>query len=180
MDSNDTAREASATTSVNLDPRYFVVGGTLLVTYLLWSNLILSVFFAGIALAVYSAKAAHDAESKEERTLASFPPSIQLGLANLDEAALNAFYLEYDKKRKKAWVAHIVGFFPGWHYIYLKQYGKQFAFWFTGGGFGIWWFVDQFRMGRLVRGVNETVAREVLQTLAMAGHSMGAPNFKAA
>jgi len=51
--------------------------------------------------------------------------------------------------------------------LYTRQVGLQFAFWFTLGGFGIWWLVDLFRMPSIVRGCNEQIAREALQTLAL-------------
>jgi hypothetical protein len=44
--------------------------------------------------------------------------------------------------------------------------GMQFAFWFTFGGLGFWWFIDIFRVPGIVSDTNSTIAREIVQTLS--------------
>jgi TM2 domain-containing membrane protein YozV len=129
------------------------------------------VYLIVIGMAVYAAYRAYQSaqeETSESRTIKSLPPSIQHVVARLDPEAQNAFFNEYEKKKKKKSVAWVVWLFLGWHYLYTGKVGLQFAFWFTLGGFGVWWFVDFFRIPSIVRSANEQIARSAIQTLAIA------------
>lgn len=37
-------------------------------------------------------------------------------------------------------------FLPTAHYVYVNKIGLALLFLFTGGGFGIWWFIDLVRV----------------------------------
>jgi hypothetical protein len=130
-------------------------------------SLLVLVILGGLVYAGYKAYKANHEETSESRTIKSLPPTVQHTVAQMDPASQNAFFNEYDRKKKKVSVAYIVWILLGWHYLYLKKVGLQFAFWFTLGGFGFWWIADLFRMPSLVRGTNEMIAREALQTLAI-------------
>jgi TM2 domain-containing membrane protein YozV len=123
------------------------------------------IVIAAIGMAGYQFYRSSQEESKEARTVASLPPSVQHVVAQMDGGTQAAFFNEYDRKKKRKSVGYLAWFFLGWHYLYAKKVGMQFAFWFTGGGFLIWWFVDFFRMPGIIRSVNEQMAREALQTL---------------
>lgn len=107
-------------------------------------------------------------ETSESRTVKSLPPSIQHVVAQMDSGSLNAFFNEYEKKKKKKSIGWIAWFLIGWHYLYVGKVGVQFAFWFTFGGFWIWWIVDFFRMPSIIRSANEQIARDAIQTLGTA------------
>lgn len=121
----------------------------------------------GLAVAGYQAFKASREESSEARTVQSLPPSIQHVVTKMDRESQNAFFNEYEKKKKKKSIGWIAWFLIGWHYLYVGKVGLQFAFWFTLGGFFIWWFVDLFRMPSIIRSANEQIARNAVQTLGM-------------
>lgn len=123
------------------------------------------IVLAAIGMAGYQFYRSSQEESKEARTIASLPPSVQHVVAQMDGGSQAAFFNEYDRKKKRKSVGYLAWFFLGWQYLYAKKVGMQFAFWFTFGGCGIWWFIDFFRMPSIIRSVNEQMAREALQTL---------------
>lgn len=130
-------------------------------------GLLLLAVLAGIGFALYKASEASKQESSEARTVRSLPPSVQHVVLQMDPGAQSALFNEYESKKKRTSIGYIFWLFLGWHYIYARQIGLQFAFWFTLGGFGIWWLVDLFRMPSIIRACNEQVARQALQTLGL-------------
>ena len=155
------------TGSDNIPVKFIVLAATAAVTMLIWRNPIVSAVLAIVAFGAYRAYESYQAESSEDRTIKNLPPTVQSAVAALDVEAQNAFFLEYNQRRKKIWVSYIIGFWPGWHYIYNGRVGMQFAFWFTFGGIGVWWFFDLMRMPKIVRATNANMAREALQTLSL-------------
>lgn len=107
-------------------------------------------------------------ETSESRTVKSLPPSIQHVVTQMDSGSQNAFFNEYERKKKKKSIGWLAWFLIGWHYLYVGKVGMQFAFWFTLGGFWIWWIVDFFRMPSIIRSANEQIARDAVQTLGAA------------
>ena len=69
---------------------------------------------------------------------------------------------DYNRRRKSKGVAYFAWLLLGWHYLYLRRVPLQFAFWFTAGGFLVWWVIDAFRIGSLVDRMNEDTARELM------------------
>ena len=55
------------------------------------------------------------------------------------------------KSSSTTWLLYL---FFGCHYAYLGKWGTQLAYWFTLGGFGIWIFIDLFRVSGLVKRYN--------------------------
>jgi len=91
-----------------------------------------------------------------------FPVTAQL--ADLPEEAQREFYHIYDRNKKSTVLAYILqNFVFQSHYLYLRKIGLQILYWLTGGGFGIWWLIDLFRMPKLVREYNEQVAEDALR-----------------
>lgn len=71
---------------------------------------------------------------------------------------------DYERRRKSKGFAYFAWLFFGWHYLYLRRVGLQFAFWlfclvFIGL---VWWVVDLFRVGGLVDQMNEDMARQLM------------------
>ena len=137
---------------------------------------------AALAFAGYRAYQASQEETSESRTIKSLPPSIQHVVAQMDTGSQNAFFNEYERKKKKKSIGWIAWLLIGWHYLYAGKVGVQFAFWFTLGGFGIWWMVDLFRIPSIMRSANELIARAAIQTLGTAaafGSGAGPQNIQA-
>jgi hypothetical protein len=125
------------------------------------------IVLAVIGFVIYKAVQANKAETSEERTIKGLPPTVQHTVAQMDAMSQNAFFNEYQKKKKKVAVAYVLYLF-GFHYIYLRKVGLFFAYWLTAAGLGIWAIADLFRMPSIVfRSSNEQSAREALQTLAI-------------
>lgn len=103
----------------------------------------------------------------EVKTVQDLPPSVQNAFLQMPPADQSAFFMEFNQKRKKVWIGYMALFLLGWHYLYYGKVGVQFAFWFTAGGCGVWWFIDLFRITSINRLANEVIARQALQTLAV-------------
>lgn len=71
---------------------------------------------------------------------------------------------DYESRRKSKTFAYMAWFFLGWHYLYLRRVGLQFALWLSCLvviGF-VWWFIDLFRISGLVDRMNEDLARQLM------------------
>jgi hypothetical protein len=130
---------------------------------------VILVIVLAVGFALYQAYAASQEENLEARTIKSLPPSVQHVVAQMDPASQASFFNEYDRKKKKRSVAYILWLTFGFHYLYARKVGMQFAFWFAWLFFVfpgvIWWWVDLFRVPSIVKDTNEQQAREALQTL---------------
>jgi hypothetical protein len=58
------------------------------------------------------------------------------------------------KSKKSVMVAYLAWLTLGWHYLYLRRVGFQFAFWFTGGFLIIGYLLDFFRIPGMVKEYN--------------------------
>lgn len=132
-----------------------------------FGSFIVLVVIVGVAVAIYRSYQASREEGSEARTIKSLPPTVQHTVAQMDALSQSAFFNEYEKKKKKVSIAYIMWFLLGWHYLYTKKVGLQFAYWITFGGFFFWAFADLFRMPSIVRSCNEGIARDALQTLSI-------------
>lgn len=130
-------------------------------------SLIVVLVLGGIAFAVYQAAQSAKEESQEARTIDRLPPTVRHAVAQLDRTSQAALFNEYEQKKRKLSVAYVAWLLLGWHYLYVRKVGVQFAFWLTLGGFWFWWIVDLFRMPSIVRSCNDQIAREALQTLGV-------------
>ena len=86
-------------------------------------------------------------------------------LAKLSAEKQNDFLHEFNRKAKSTGVGYIFWLLFGLHYAYLGKWGMQILFWLTGGGLLIWWFVDLFRVGGLIRDRNQDVAVDAMRNL---------------
>ena len=72
--------------------------------------------------------------------------------------------MEFKKKTKSPLVAFLLLMsFPSFHYFYLGKVWLNILFWASIGGFGLWWLIDLFRTGAMVREYNKSVAITVLR-----------------
>lgn len=90
------------------------------------------------------------------------PKTVRASLAGLDPAMQKAFTRDLGRRRKSIIVAYLAWFLLGWHYLYMGRAGMQFAFWFTLGGFFVWWLLDAVRLPRLIKDMNDDLARELM------------------
>lgn len=95
----------------------------------------------------------------------SLPSMVRNQLAKMNAQQQSEFLEEYNRKSKSSGIGYLSWLFLGWHYIYLRKWGWQVLFWVTGGGFLLWWFIDLFRVGGMVREWNNEVANEVMRNL---------------
>lgn len=100
------------------------------------------------------------------------PAMVRNELATLSAQRQQEFVEEYNRKKKSLGIAYlflIIVF--ALHYGYLRKWGLQFLFWFTLGGFGIWWIIDLFRLPGLIKDYNMDIANEVMRNLKTISHS---------
>lgn len=75
---------------------------------------------------------------------------------------------EFRKHKKSTWVAYVLWVFGGLYYGYLNRWKMQILHWVTLGGFGLWRFVDLFRIPSMVSQANQDKEVDIFsQILAM-------------
>ncbi len=92
------------------------------------------------------------------------PYAVTAQLADLPQEAQREFFEEYNRNARTSsigYILHLLVF--GTHYAYLNQWLLQFLYWFTAGGFGIWWFIDLFRIPSMIEAHNNKIADQTLR-----------------
>ncbi|WP_205502100.1 TM2 domain-containing protein [Rufibacter psychrotolerans] len=102
--------------------------------------------------------------------LRQLPYAAQVDLPHLAPGLQQEFYRLYLAKQKSVLLAYGLWVFFGLHYAYVNKWGIQFLFWITAGGLGVWWFIDLFRIPKMVRRYNHAQAMQVLATLRRPPH----------
>jgi hypothetical protein len=85
-------------------------------------------------------------------------------LGDMDVLTQEAFIAEFSRKRKSIHVAFWM-FVLGFHYFYLGRIALQIVFWFSFGGFGLWWLIDLFRSHGMVRERNQAISLQVFRDI---------------
>ena len=129
-------------------------------------SFILGLIVIAIIIGAYKAYQGRDAD-EDVKNVEQLPASVQNVISRMDTNSQNAFFLEYNKTKKKLFVSYILWFVFALYYAYNKKIGLQFIFWFTFGGLWVWWIIDLFRMPSIVRDTNASIAREIANTLAL-------------
>lgn len=78
----------------------------------------------------------------------------------------DAFYEEFNRKKKSVITAYFCLILLGWHYAYLKKWGLQALCLVTLWGLLLWWIVDWFRVPALVREYNKDLSVELLNNFS--------------
>jgi len=86
------------------------------------------------------------------------PTNLHVKIAALDPLDLDAFSREYSSSRKSKALAFFILLPFGLHYAYVGRWWLSIAFIFTLGGMFVWWFVDTFRVCKMIRKYNEELA----------------------
>jgi hypothetical protein len=92
------------------------------------------------------------------------PYAVTAQLSELPQEAQREFFEEYNRNARTTsigYILHLLVF--GTHYAYLNQWVLQFIYWLTAGGFGIWWFIDLFRIPSMIEAHNNKVADQTLR-----------------
>jgi TM2 domain-containing membrane protein YozV len=92
----------------------------------------------------------------------AFPDTLQSQFKKLSPDSQSSLEKTYESRRKHLSVAYTCWLLFGFQYLYMGQIGKQFLYWFTLGGFGIWAICDLFQLPKRLNGVNEDIARKLL------------------
>jgi len=94
------------------------------------------------------------------------PAMVKNELAKMNPQKQEEFVEEYKRKTKSIGITYLfLIIILAMHYGYLKKWGLQFVFWFTGGGFFIWAFIDLFRVPGMVNDYNKDMALETMRNL---------------
>lgn len=94
----------------------------------------------------------------------NLPAMVRNEVVKLSAQKQEEFVEEYKRKAKSRGIAYIL-WLIGFHYLYVRKWGTQILFWITAGGLLIWWFIDLFRTGGIVRDYNKDVATDILRNL---------------
>jgi hypothetical protein len=91
-------------------------------------------------------------------------------LKDMPAQAKVMFLNEYNSSRRSVLVAYLLHFLPApfsFTYGYLGKWGKQIAYWFTVGGFGVWWLANVFRIPGLVKRHNNELSEKIIKSLLL-------------
>jgi hypothetical protein len=97
-----------------------------------------------------------------QQYLRGLPRTVREELTTLPPDAQKRFLDTFEKRRKRVLVAYPLALLYGLHYVYLEDTSTGIWFWFTVGGFGIWWVIDLFRLPGMVKHRNSVEAIKVL------------------
>jgi len=75
------------------------------------------------------------------------------------------FVEEFSRKSKSPVLMLVLAIFFPIQLILLGKIGLQIAFWFTLGGFGIWWFIEVCLAMKRTREFNEDVAKGIIRDM---------------
>ncbi len=95
------------------------------------------------------------------------PYAVSVQLAEMPLEAQREFLDEYTRKSRSVAVSYLLQFFFGAHYLYHNRWFMQVLFWITGGGGGIWWFIDLFRVPKMTQEFNMQLADEILRGIVI-------------
>jgi len=68
---------------------------------------------------------------------------------------------QLQSKIKSVGVAYALFIIILGHYAYVGKWGLQILFWITLGGFGLWAFIDLFRIPSIVAKYNESIYAQI-------------------
>jgi len=94
--------------------------------------------------------------------LKKLPRTVREELPTLSKEAQQKFMELYAMRTKKLLVAYLLLVVYGLHYVYLEETSTGIWFWFTVGGFGIWWIINFFIVPGMVKTYNSIAALKIL------------------
>ena len=101
--------------------------------------------------------------------MSELSPMIQAQIGKLTEDQQLFFMSEYSRKKKASMTTRLLAII-GLHYLYLSRWGLFVLYFFTGGGFFIWWIIDIFRASNLAAQKNNDIAMDALMMTKAISH----------
>jgi len=95
----------------------------------------------------------------------SLPAMVRNELAKLPAQKQEEFVEEFKRNGKSIGLAYVFFLFLAAHYGYMGKWGMQLLFWFTLGGFWVWWIIDIFRMSGMIQNYNKDIAMDAMRNL---------------
>lgn len=93
-----------------------------------------------------------------QELLKKLPRTVREELPTLPKEAQQKFMELYAARAKKLFIAYPLLLAYGLHYVYLEETATGIWFWFTVGGFGIWWIINFFTLPGSVHQHNSMAA----------------------
>ena len=94
-----------------------------------------------------------------------FPHVVQSSIARMSEEEKLVFKTEYYQRRRSKVAMTILAVIVPIKLILLGKVGLWFAFFFTGGGPGIWWLIEIFLTTSRVDERNGEIATEIIRNI---------------
>jgi hypothetical protein len=92
-------------------------------------------------------------------------PLVQHQLQTLDPDKLSMFLATYNSRKRSVEAMEALAILFPIQMLLLGKVGLWFAFFFTGGGLGIWYIVEWFLTPGRVRTYNDAIATELLMQM---------------
>ena len=93
-----------------------------------------------------------------QKLLKKLPRTVREELPTLSADDQKKFMEIYSKRIKKLSTALLLAFVYGLNFVYLEETSTGIWFWFTAGGFGIWYIINFFQTPKMVKDFNSYVA----------------------
>jgi hypothetical protein len=97
-----------------------------------------------------------------QELLKKLPRTAREELPTLPKEAQQKFMELYEKRGKKLLIAYPLCLLYGLHYVYLEETSTGIWFWFTIGGFGVWWLINFFTLPGSVKTHNSMAALKTI------------------
>ena len=97
-----------------------------------------------------------------QELLKKLPRTVREELPTLSSDAQQKFMELYGPRTKKLLIAYALCLLYGLHYVYLEETSTGIWFWFTVGGFGIWWIINFFTLPGAVKTYNSVAALKTI------------------
>jgi hypothetical protein len=104
--------------------------------------------------------------------LATLPRTIREELPTLPKESQEKFLQLYQKRIKKLWKAYPLCLLYGMHFVYLEETSTGIWFWFTVGGFGVWWVIELLRLPGMVKNHNSMAAIKIMGQVRPIGEKL--------
>lgn len=96
------------------------------------------------------------------------PATVRQALQKLPQVLQVEFFEEYRIHSRHVGISYLLWLIPppfSSHYLYIHRWFLQVLYFFSCGGFFIWWLADFFRMPQLVKENNRKTARKLLKKM---------------
>lgn len=104
-----------------------------------------------------------------QEVLRKLPRTVREELPTLSADTQRKFLERFQKQRKKLIVAYPLALLYGLSFIYLEETSTGIWYWFTAGGFGIWYIINLFLLPGMVKTHNSIAALKLLAEVRPAG-----------